>query len=72
MDCSLVTEARLSLSENELPPGTEPMLQHVRQSTLREIVQSEQRTPGSDEVVSWVRNCYREPPLSATLPVQCS
>ncbi|WP_248914296.1 Shedu anti-phage system protein SduA domain-containing protein [Pseudomonas moorei] len=63
MDCSLATEARQSLSENELPPGTEPMLQHVRQGTLREIVQGEQRTPSSDEVVSWVRNCYRENPL---------
>lgn len=63
MDGSQATDARLSLSENELPPGTEPMLQHVRQGTLREIVQGEQRTPDVDEIVSWVRNCYRSNPL---------
>lgn len=63
MDGSLATDARLSLSVNELPPGTEPMLQHVRQGTLREIVQGEQRTPDVDEIVSWVRNCYRSNPL---------
>lgn len=63
MDGSLATNAQLSLSENELPPSTEPMLQHVRQGTLRKIVQGEQRTPDADEIVSWVRNCYRENPL---------
>ena len=41
MDGSLATDTRLSLSENDLPPGTEPMLQQVRQGTLREIVQGE-------------------------------
>lgn len=63
LDVSLATNTQLSLSENELPPGAEPMLQHVRQGTLREIVQGEQRTPDVDEIVSWVRNCYRENPL---------
>lgn len=63
IDGSLATDHRLSLSENDLPPGTEPMLQQVRQGTLRKIVQGEQRTPDADEIVSWVRNCYRENPL---------
>lgn len=63
LDVSLATNTQLSLSENELPPGAEPMLQHVRQGTLREIVQGEQRTPDVDEIVSWVRNCYRENPI---------
>lgn len=63
MDGSLATNAQLSLSEKELPPGIEPMLQHVRQGTLREIAQGEQRTPDVNEIVSWVRNCYRENPL---------
>lgn len=43
-------EARLSLTKNALPLGTEPMLQHPRLGTLREIVQGEQRTPSSGEV----------------------
>lgn len=63
MDGSLATDAQLSLSENELPSGIEPMLQHVRQGTLREIVQGELRTPDVDEIVSWVRNCYRNNPI---------
>lgn len=63
IDGSLTTDARLSLSENELPSGTEPMLQQARQGTMREIVLGEQRTPDVDEIVNWVRNCYRENPL---------
>ncbi|ATH80454.1 hypothetical protein CO724_04445 [Ectopseudomonas mendocina] len=61
IDGSLATNAQLSQSESDL--GTEPMLQHVRQGTLRKIVRGEQRTPDVDEIVSWVRNCYRENPL---------
>lgn len=63
MDGSLATNAQLSQSESDLPLGTEPMLQHVRQGTLRKIVRGDQRTPDVDEIVSWVRNCYRENPL---------
>lgn len=63
VDGSLATDARLSLSKNDLPSGTEPMLQQVRQATMHEIVQGEQRTPDVDEIVNWVRNCYRDNPL---------
>lgn len=63
IDGSLATNAQLSQSESDLPRGTEPMLQHVRQGTLRKIVRGGQRTPDVDEIVSWVRNCYRENPL---------
>lgn len=63
IDGSLATNAQLSQSESDLPLGTEPMLQHVRQGTLRKIVQGEQHTPDVEEIVSWVRNCFRENPL---------
>lgn len=63
MDGSLATDIRPSISESDLPPGTESMLQQVRQCTLREIVQGEIRKPDVDEILSWVRNCYRENPL---------
>lgn len=63
IDGSLAANAQLSQSESDLPLGAAPMLQHVRQGTLRKIVRGEQRTPDVDEIVSWVRNCYRENPL---------
>ncbi|MEE4092012.1 Shedu anti-phage system protein SduA domain-containing protein [Pseudomonas viridiflava] len=63
VDGWLATDARVSLSENELPSGTEPMLRQVLQGTLSKIVDGEQRTPNVDEIVSWVRNTYRENPL---------
>lgn len=63
VDGLLATDNKLSFGKDRFSSSVEPMLQQIRQAALREIVSDGQRTPNVDEVVSWLRDCYRKNPL---------